>query len=477
MISMRKLFVWDRETRFLILFTLVLLISFSPSKALGQFVAVFCLAGFLFFVRIRQRQNLIKLVALILAYSILGVFYYLALPEFSFINYFLFLLTISSALIWFIDFSPILNDRFIRKLSSIILPVLSFEALYGIAQGLVSYLRSGSFDFSSGDNVRGTIEPSFTAQGLGGNVMFVILLSSLFIFALGISRLRFTRIRIFIYGLVIFAWLIASVLHTILFFGVAVLVAILLIKMPRRDRQRSRRLSRFRTAVLVLTVCLAILLPILLPKNLATLPNFISYTTDIREDAYSEKARAIFYTIFRLPQDFELQPIIGIGPGQYSSRASLIRTGEYLKGSGIPLPNYTSSATGKYIMPLWASFLKRPGGGSTYFPFSSWMSLYGEMGVFGMIAVLYAIFRVSFKLRKWNSKEYPGLNLALLVLLFYIAFLGLQDNYWEFTQAIFPAFLTLTIGYQYLQKTYREERELDLAQNAISNQSAQAHVG
>lgn len=452
MISKSKLFIWDREKRFLILFTLVLLISFSPSKALGQFVAIFCLAGLLLFVKIYQQKNILCYAIIFLAYSFIGILYLLALPEFSFTNYFLFLVTASSVLIWFFDFSPILTPDLIRKLTPIILSVLLFEAFYGIAQGIATGIRYRSLDTSIGDAVRGTIEPAFFTPSLGGNVIYVILISTLLIFALGISRLRFTKIRIFVYGIVCFAWLIASVLHSILFFGAAVLVATLLIKKPRRNRQASRKLLVLRNSILVLVLCLGILLPIVLPSNFKTIPGFLSYNLDIREDAYSEKSRATYATIFKLPQDLTLQPLIGVGPGQYSSRAALIRTGQYIQGSSVPLPQYTSNLTSKYILTLWQSALLKPGHGSSYFPFYSWMSLYGEMGIVGILIAIYSILRITINLRNWNSEDFPGLNLTLIVLLFYIAFLGLQDNYWEFTQAVCPAFLTLTLGYQYLKK-------------------------
>ena len=50
------------------------------------------------------------------------------------------------------------------------------------------------------------------------------------------------------------------------------------------------------------------------------------------------------------------------------------------------------------------------------------------------------------------------MHYGLLVLLIYIALLGFQDNYWEWSQAIFPAVLILRLGWLYLlnerQKTY-----------------------
>ena len=43
------------------------------------------------------------------------------------------------------------------------------------------------------------------------------------------------------------------------------------------------------------------------------------------------------------------------------------------------------------------------------------------------------------------------MNYACIALLLYIALLGLHDNYWEFTQAIFPGVLLLKLCYDYLE--------------------------
>jgi hypothetical protein len=375
--------------------------------------------------------------------------------DFSFVNFFLFLLTFSSVLIFFYDLRPIATFSTLKSTSKITLAVLTFEAIYGISQGLVSALRRGTFDGASGDNVRGTIEPSFTALGLGGNVMFAILISSLFLYVLSNYSSRKSFLNYFLYIIVLLSWVLASVLHTLIFFGIAFLIAVIIFKTPSIKTVYNRYFWKFRRQVLLSIIVLIILSPILIPRNLGTLPSFIRYTIDIRENAYSEKARAIYSTIFKLPQDYPLQPIFGIGPGHYSSRASLIRSGEYLKGTSIPLPPFLTQATEKYIIPLWESFQKRPGGGSTYFPFFTWMSLYGELGLLGILAVILTSLKLVYDIRKMSSTRLPGLSFGLLTLIIYFILLGFQDNYWEFTQVVFPAFLVIKLGFSFLQNENR----------------------
>ena len=447
----------QKQTRFVILYFVALGISFSPFKALGQVVALFFLAGLVFFVGVRPKQHIFKYTILLVGYASWGLLYYVLLPEFSFINHFVFLVTISSVLIVFYDLRSIVDERLIIKISSVTFAFLVFEALYGIMQGVVTALRTGSFDIASGDHVRGTIEPSLRATaGLGGNVIFAILISGLFVFVIATSRLRFSARRNVFYIIILISWLISSVLHTIIFMGGAVVLALFLVKIPAKNRS----MHKLRNNLIAAILFVAIMVPIVMPRNLRTLPAYLSFVFDIRQNAYSEKSRSTYYTLFELPQEVGWQPFIGVGPGQYSSRASLIRTGEYIRGTSVPLPPYTSTAT-EHIMTLWRNVLRRPGHGSTYFPFYSWQSLYGEMGILGVLVVGLFAFKILGNLRKWGRGNFPGMNLSLMVLTLYLLLLGFQDNYWEFTQAVFPLFLVLALGYNYLriQNTARRVRD------------------
>lgn len=452
-------FAIRRERRFITLYTIILVFSFSPFKAIGLFLPIICLAGLIFFVRIRPKYHIVKYVRFLLAYTAVGFAYYFIAPGMSFLNHFLFLLTISSVLFLFFDFSLIASRALLRKISSVTMYILFFEALYGMLQGVVGAIQSGSFDVSNGDVVRGTIEPGFSVLGLGGNAMFAILVSTLILFVLSMLRSPFSLQRVCICVTVAVAWLMASVLHTIIFFGGAFIIAIVLYRIPKENVGNLKSIRKFRIMIINFMILVAALLPFIFPANIKSIPIILAHSLAFDEDSYSEKAVATFNTIVRLPTDYQLQPLIGIGPGQYSSRASMILSGEYLLGTSLPFQRI-GGATEKYIMPMWRRLTSITGKSSTFFPFYSWMSLYGEMGLAGLLVIGFWIVRTASHLRKWYSQEFPVMNLAMLVLLFYIAFLGFQDNYWESTQVMAPVFLTFSLCYSYLRSEYISKRQI-----------------
>jgi hypothetical protein len=198
---------------------------------------------------------------------------------------------------------------------------------------------------------------------------------------------------------------------------------------------------------------MGVLILIFLPTNLQTLPSTSALALEIGPDSVSEKARATYNTLFLLPQDNAMQPLIGMGPGQYSSRASLIASGEYLKGTTIPFPPQLGRATDQYILSLYrASFIESTAAGnsSSRFPFYSWLSLYGEFGVIGFLTFLVIAFRRIVKIGASNSVDFGLMRPVCLILWLYILLMGIQDNYWEWTQAMFVAFLSVKILSTYL---------------------------
>lgn len=452
MIAMAKPRMSRRNFKFLAVTAIAILMSFSPFKALGQLAPVAFLVGVIIVVRIRPGRHIVKLGTWLFFYVFAGLIYYILVPEFSFLSYFLFLLTISSFLILLLDFKPILNHSLITKISSFLVALALFEAIYGASQAVVGVSRSGTFDYGTGDIVRGTVEPSFTPLGLGGNQIFAIQMSTILIFIIATTPPRMSRGRILALSAILVSWLLASVLHTVLYFSVAAIIAAFL--SLRLDLRRlTIRLAKTHVAVLACGVFLLALVPVVLPSNLATLPQFIRGNLSIGPYSPSHKARAIFNTLFLLPEEFPGQPIVGMGPGQYSSRASLIRTGEYLKGTTVPLPRYVAKATERNILSLYRDFhVQHPHGASSFLPFFSWLTLYGEMGALGMLMVAGIIIAMIRQLASRTSKDFPRMNYACIALLLYIALLGLHDNYWEFTQAIFPGVLLLKLCYDYLDR-------------------------
>jgi hypothetical protein len=441
----------------------MLLIAFSPSKALGQISTFIFLAGLIFYVQLKPQRHILIYTIAALLYTFIGLLYLTIMSEFSLVNHFLFLVTASSPLILLYDLKPIASPKLMRTLSKRTLLFLALEGLYGITQAIVGSYRTGSFDIDNGDVVRGTIEPSFVPATSGGNAIFAILISTLFMFTLSVSRkgvpsfplrLRLTRTRrlsirwigLCFGGVILVSWVLASVLHTIIYAALAVVLTLPFLitqVIPKRTLRQA-------FSIILVTIVLGGLTVLVLPRNISHLPIFLKYNFSISENSYSEKARATYYTFCRLPKQIPLQPIVGLGPGQYSSRASLIRSGEYLRVS-IPISAYVNPWAERYILRLLLPFKRGIKSGSSLFPHYSWLTAYGETGLLGFCAIILLILKAILDFRKLRSYRFPKMHWVMLILVIYIALLGLQDNYWEFTQAIFPAFLILALCHAYLE--------------------------
>jgi len=123
---------------------------------------------------------------------------------------------------------------------------------------------------------------------------------------------------------------------------------------------------------------------------------------------------------------------------------------EYLRGQRLPFTPEVSSYT-RFILDLYDHFQKARKSGSTLFPFSSWITLYGELGFIGVFLLAILIMRSIFRIRSMTASGYPQLPVIVLIFMLYWLGLGFQDNYWEYTQAIFPGVLLMTICYALLE--------------------------
>ena len=456
-----------RQKRFVNLYIMMLLVAFGPSKVLGAALPAIFISGLIFYVALAPDKHILKYLVFVILYGMAGLFYSLALPEFSQGNYYLFLVTASSVLILVYDFRSIVSNSLLNLLGKVTLWFLAFQSCVGIVQGLLAFARVGNFDLATGDAVRGTIALTIV-RGTGSNVMYGILLSSLFLFVLATHPKSRGPKRRLAYFLILLAWVMASVLHTMVFFVTAAVLGRLLFVGVRTKHGYSTafaQMARRKSSKAVLTL-MVVLLPmafLMLPKNVRSLPALVRRSLVFDEEAPSEKAIATYHTIIHLREDVPIQPFIGIGPGQYSSRASLIRSDEYLRRGKIKLfPKYVGSYADRYILSLWRAFPERhPHGGSTYVPFYSWLSLYGELGLFGVILACWIIFKGIRRARRSISVVFPALPYFILVLLLYVALLGFHNNYWEWAQAVFPAFLVMKLGYTYMAATSGREKISD----------------
>ena len=454
-----------KQKKFVYLYSLALIIAFSPSKALGQFLPLIFFTGLIFWVGIRPNYHLKKLALLVIAYAVIGLFYWILLPEFWFLNYFLFFVTISSVFLLILDFSLILSQTLLLRLGKITFAIIFLESLYGLVQAFYGYSRAGGrFDSDVGDIVWGTLAPPFNTQVYSGNSpFFIILISCLLMFVLAISAKKISILRFLAYILIFLCWLLASLLHSLLYFAVALIIAILVLAFSSIKVERMRNgyvsvKSRGTKGIAVLLFAMAFLFSlgfVIHPNNFARISRVLVSLTEIGPDAHYRKLRVIYFTLIEIPDTLPIQPLLGVGPGQYASRAALMASGQYLKRASLPLPVYAGSFASEYILPFIGF-----GTSSNHFPSSSWIALYGEMGAVGLIIALFVFAKYFNRFRKYRSYLFPRMNLAMLTLLLYIGLMGLQNVYWEYTQAIFVPLLTLRLGYQYLKY------ERDLARRA-----------
>lgn len=455
-----------KQRRLIRLYMVVLLICFGPLKALGALVPIIFLFGMFFYVRHRPNQHLVRYIYFLGCYTVIGFLYYLAYEEFSFGNYYFFIVTSSSLLVFLYDFRQLVTASVLKRMANYTLLILVIEAFVGISQGLFGFIKTKTIDYSTGDYVRGTIELSWLPAGTGSNQMFAILVSTLLLFVLALSGRQGVKKKWWSKAIVFFSWIQASVVHTIVYLVGAIVGAKFINILWRRRHQQGRaRFDRRRQLILSVVVVLIVSLTVLLlPRNIRNLSIYGRHTFQLSENSYSQKSLATYYTLYKLSQDEPLQPWVGLGPGQYSSRAALIRSGQYLSAN-VPVPIYVSKYTKMYILSLWENFFQRhPLGGSTYFPFYSWLSVYGETGILGTLLLIGFILWTARRIIRYPSTIFPYLSLAMVVLLAYLVLLGLQDVYWEFAQAIFPAVLILRMCTQYLGGEYSAYRAGQQAQ-------------
>ena len=446
-----------RESKFIILFVLSLIIAFSPSTPLGQVSALIFLIGMIFFVQVRPAYHLQKYILVFFLYSVIGFVYWLIYSaDFSFINYYLFFITSSSFLLLFFDFRSLITDNLLERLGQITLIFIFVESLFGIYQALQIFLRTGKYGNSSGDLVWGTLAPWFNSSYAGRSPSFVLLITTLLLFSLATFRRRWTLGYLLAYSTVVLTWVVASLMHSYLFFGLAALLALLTLaqfnvkkKVPSTKSARKKTISYGGLVVLAAVVSLTILVPLILPNNTAKINNALKEAVNLNPDARFLKNRALYSTLYSLPQDALLQPLIGVGPGQYASRAALMASGEYLTRPIPGLPGHISSYAASYILPNLHRI-----GSSLHLPSSSWIALYGELGLLGLLAVIFVVVKAILFFRRYRSRQFRMLNLMLLILIYYLVFMGFQNVYWEYTQAIFPAVLSAKLCHDFLQNEF-----------------------
>lgn len=418
---------WSQfDQAYWISFIIATLFCFSPSKLLAYFAPIVVIICFL---AIAKRANTLKRVLAIAMFSgLLISFYTLAGDSFAFPSAIVQILTYSAFIVTFaIDHRYLTNPLLHNKIEKFISYVALAQSFVGIMQAIYSFVQTGTFDSNSGDAVAGTISASLSPDGTMSNYMFGVNFTFILLFLL--PSLLYKRKRKITVLLVALTFILASVLHVMIFCIIS-FVAAFIFCWPALPKGRIQViLPLFGSGLVVVSI-------LFLSTNWSLLPRLIRGVTD------GEFPRALAYDrVFGVMMSkYPLMPIVGLGPGQFSSRAAAMASGYYLGGFDNPrqlplLPASMSPAFNNYLLDLWIQ--SRYSAGSTSQPFSSWLAIYTEHGGLVSIAVIIILgyHILNAVLLAYRTKQrWTGTVVCAAMLFLFL--LGFQDAYWEVPQAI-----------------------------------------
>lgn len=335
------------------------------------------------------------------------------------------------------------NDELLDRMVGLVSKVLVFEALLGILQAVVNASQSGGFDLSNGDAVQGTIHLSFVSDAAFSNPIYA---ANVAFFLLALIPHIFLKRRSVFWPVALgtIAFILASVVHMILFVGVGLVFALAWFRAPLP--------RRIRKVQLISALSLGLLLAMTaLADNLRN----IGYQASLFAGQDLPKAVMVYRALYEMPHEYPAMPFVGLGPGQFSSRASLISTGLYFGGledpKSIPLiSGHFSPALSDYLLDLWvnASDVQAYGGSSSAKPFFSWMSVYTEFGAPVLLGVfVYAVLLLRKMKARAKSPTQKWMAVSVAAGIVFLLLLGFQENYWEVPQAILVGLMLLQVMY------------------------------
>lgn len=404
-----------------------ILICLLPNKLLP-----FLLPPALFLFLIRTKGSNLERLLVILTVFLLDVFLNTVVnPGFRLVNAVISLGTFSALYLLFLDFGNVRRRIDLERLSRFLFRVVLFEAVLGIIQGVYGFFATGSFAGSTGDRVAGTVKPSLYGDANFSNGIFSIIMTSLLILLL--PYILRERRRIFLSALPVLAILLGSVMHVIIYAGLALVFSALVLT-------RFRLLLRGR--FLLVTALVTVTMLVTIGQNLTLIQTYLERAGDTSS---SPRTAIIERVRTDVMPPGSLQMVIGNGPGQFVSRAGLISAGHYFGGfnNPIPLPLIETGLTRlqeRYLYDLWAWAANTPWFGSTDVPYFSWLAIYTEHGLLGVLVCLVALaFLIRSALR---HRSVPG-RVAQVSFILFLAMLGFSENYFELPQAILPGILLL----------------------------------
>ena len=427
-------------------FVVVLVSCFTPLKALSYLLPGLFTLWIVLHGGVRRNRMLAVLIAIVAGAAV----YNLIVREFLIANYLVAAVTYSTIIpIVVIDSRWLASRALLEKLIAAMAAMILVQGTIGIVQAVYGAVQSGSFSGKNGDHVTGTIYPHLDAENAFSNPMFAVNMVLMLLVCLSLpGALDARRRRWLIVGAI--ALVLASVVHVLVFLVAAVVGAVIFL----RARQSAAQGSATRNRLLVLLVLVAGLTYVALPEDVANISNVAETMLDL-EDINIPRTIMLGRVLIDLPDEEAAQPYVGLGPGQFSSRASLIMSGAYLGGEDAPkslpliAPRMTRLTSDYCVALLVAARESSEDFGSSQQPFFSWLDIYTETGLLGMVIVFGSIARLLLRIRA-QARTRPEVRIEALLCtagILFLVLIGWQADYWEVPQAVLVGVLALKVLY------------------------------
>lgn len=465
------------QKTFFQMFVLSLIICWSPNKML-PYMAPFLAVGWII-IRCRRNTRLVRNSFLLTAGWVTFIaFSALLNRDFIFQNAFLAIVTYGSVYVLLIPSRHISGKSLYIQMSQMLLAIVAIESVIGTIQVFYGYNRTGTFDIANGDFVEGTINVGLRPAGgfetpmFAVNIAFMLLALVPYVFVIKRGQIKYGLLILF--GAVVLV--LAAVMHLVIFLTIAIVISFFIYHPKLSSVENGKRIVFFSAGRVprvvsfsfanlrrtILAVLLVVLIPVLvitfMPANVSQISGHYERIVDQRNTKIILAQRIVT----AVPEEYPQSLFVGIGPGQFVSRASLIGTGLYFGGIENPRPvpllrSEISVAVDTYLLDLWwwAENIPYPAG-STLLPFSSWLSVISEFGIiaFFILAMFVAglILFVRTRVRR-QEQRVMAFSFGTGVLLLFL--LGFQENYWEVPQAILVGCFVLKVLYANITRDVR----------------------
>ena len=419
-------------------FFLAVLICWSPFKALAYFAPLLAVIWFICRAqsRVARSRALVWVagwLALIFAYRTFNRGFDIAPALIAIMTYG----TIGA--LYVIPSDGLGDKKLLSRMLRLVAIVVVIEAAFGITQALAGAVKGEGFDVANGDMVQGTIYPYLEASLTFANEMFAANMAFMLIALLPASGKTKRWRGTVLLGLL--AFVLASVMHVIFFLAAAIIVGYLACR-------PELRFVKGKTFVVSALCAFPLMTYVFLGENLSSVGGIGSQALA----AESPRMIVMMDAVTDLPDEYPNMPLVGLGPGQFSSNAALIASGTYY-GSGEKDPPLIRPQASPAFNDFLADLVvraRRPeyGGSVTVQPFFSWLTVYTEFGLPCLVGILWWLTRILLRVRREAlKKEERLLGAAVIAAIVLFVLLGLQADYWEIPQAVLVGALLAKVMY------------------------------